>query len=394
MLASRRFTASATKKIASSFRGLSTKSQPLVPRILDRREHETGPGGRGSDAGLKVAVFGASGFLGRYVCCHLGTNGFMTYIANRGDDLEMRFLKPMFELGRSRFTFYSPRDRDSMAEVIADADVVINMTGKYYETKHLVETKSFPFVNFKYNYTFQEAHVDVPRTIAELCTEMQVDNLIHVSSISASADSESTWSQSKYEGEMAVKEAYPWATIVRPTQMFGHEDRLLNWFALSAARLPAVPLIEGGHALTQPVYAVNVADAIQKILDAPEKFEGRTVDCFGPQDYSYKELAEFVYDITCQETPVVDVPKDAGRLMAKGFDMLGHPHMTPDMVNLWSEDFIPSMTQEEYDAQPTKDKVYTLKDLEIDPVPIEKIAFNYLHRFREGGHFALDKGYH
>ncbi len=43
-----------------------------MPRIVDRREDETGPGGRGSDAGLKVAVFGASGFLGRYVCSHLG----------------------------------------------------------------------------------------------------------------------------------------------------------------------------------------------------------------------------------------------------------------------------------------------------------------------------------
>ena len=59
----------------------------------------------------------------------IGTNGFMTSIANRGDNLEMRFLKPMFELGRSRFVFYSPRDRDSMAEVIADSDLVINMTG-------------------------------------------------------------------------------------------------------------------------------------------------------------------------------------------------------------------------------------------------------------------------
>lgn len=35
-----------------------------------------------------------------------------------------------------------------------------------------------------------------------------------------------------------------------------------------------------------------------------------------------------------------------------------------------------------------------MKDLGIDATPIEKIAFNYLHRFREGGHFVLTKGYH
>ena len=323
-----------------------------------------------------------------------GTNGFLTYIGNRGDDLEMRFLKPMFELGRSRFVFYSPRDRDSIAEVIADADLFINATGKYYETKHLIEKKGFPYFEYATNYSFQETNVDIPRTIAEVCTELQVDNLIHVSSINANPDSKSVWTKTKFQGEMAVREAFPWATIVRPSQMFGHEDRLLNWFANAALRLPAVPLIDGGHALTQPVYAVNVADAIQKIIDDPEKFEGRTVDCFGPQDYSYKELAEFVYDITGQTPNIVDTPKDVAKVAAKGLNLLGTPMMTPDLVELWSEDFIPSMTQEEYDAQPVKNKIFTLKDLGIDAVPIEKIAFNYLHRFREGGHFAITKGYH
>ena len=68
MLASSRSLTSFTKTL--NRRLLSTK--PVVPRILDKRTDETGTGGRGSDAGLKVAVFGASGMLGRYVCCHLG----------------------------------------------------------------------------------------------------------------------------------------------------------------------------------------------------------------------------------------------------------------------------------------------------------------------------------
>ena len=323
-----------------------------------------------------------------------GTNGFMTYIGNRGDDLEMRFLKPMFELGRSRIEFYSPRDRDSIAQVIADADVAINCIGKYYETKALSDKPSFPYVEYKKNYTFKETNVDIPKTIAELCTEMQVDNLIHVSSINASPDSNSVWAQTKYEGEMAVKEAYPWATIIRPSQMFGIEDNFLNWFANAASRLPAVPLMDGGHALTQPVYAVNVADVVQKIVDDPEKFEGKTVDVFGPQDYSYKEIAEFVFDITRQNTKTVELPKEVGSVVAKGLDLMGKPVLTPDMVQLWSEDFIPEMAQEEYDAMPISEKIYTMKDFGIEAVPMEKIAFNYLHRFRDGDHFSDAPGYH
>jgi len=298
----------------------------------------------------------------------------------------------MFELGRSRFQFYSPRDRESIKEVIADADIVINMVGKYYETKTLTDSPKFPFLSYQVNYTHRETNVDIPRTIAELCTEMQVDNLIHVSSINARPDANSEWTRTKYEGEQAVREAYPWATVIRPSQLFGPEDRLLNWFANAAEMFPFVPIIDGGQALTQPVYAVDVAQAIQKVVDDPASFEGRTVDCFGTEDYTYKELAQFVYDITSQDPRMVDLPKGIAEKVAGCVQYMGRPMLTPDMVELWTEDFVPSMTQEEYDCQLKADKIFTMKDLGIEPVPIEKIAFNYLHRFRTGGHFTMAEG--
>ena len=52
-------------------RGLA--SDAYKPTLTNRREGEMGIGGRGSEAGLKVALFGASGFLGSYVCSELGT---------------------------------------------------------------------------------------------------------------------------------------------------------------------------------------------------------------------------------------------------------------------------------------------------------------------------------
>jgi hypothetical protein len=51
-------------------RALST--EPFLPRITDRRIKEEGAGGRSTNAGVKVAVFGATGFLGKHVCYQLG----------------------------------------------------------------------------------------------------------------------------------------------------------------------------------------------------------------------------------------------------------------------------------------------------------------------------------
>mmetsp|Transcript_31578 Transcript_31578/g.46598 ORF Transcript_31578/g.46598 Transcript_31578/m.46598 type:complete len:386 (-) Transcript_31578:1059-2216(-) len=366
-----------------------------LPRITERRSNEAGPGGRASDAGLKVAVFGATGFLGRYVCSELGTNGVLGYIANRGDEFEVRHIKTMFDLGRTRFVFYSPRDVDSMRNVIGDADIVINMIGKYYESKAPYQTKSFPYVGYKTNYSFEDANVMIPRTIAELCREMQVDNFIHVSSAAASPDSPSEWARTKYEGEEAVKEIYPWATIVRSTQLFGVEDRLLNYMAFMAAYYPVVPLIDGGHQLTQPVYAPDVAKTIARICDDPEKFEGKQVDCFGPSDYTYAELMEFVLDVTLiEDARVWNVPKQYAKMAAEVLQYQRDPPFTPDLVELMSEDYLPTMTADGYNNQKGADKIFTMEDLGVESTPIEKVAFNYLHRWRKGGHFTEATGYH
>ncbi|KAK1734000.1 NADH dehydrogenase [ubiquinone] 1 alpha subcomplex subunit 9 [Skeletonema marinoi] len=366
-----------------------------LPRITERRPNETGHGGRASDAGVKVALFGATGFLGRYVSSGLGSNGTLTYIGTRGDEFAYRHLRPHHELGRAKFSYYSSRDKQSMADIIADADIVINLIGKYYDTKALENTDSFPFLNYKVSTSVWEANVEVPKMIAELCTEMQVDNLIHVSSAAAgNVDSASEWARSKAEGEKEVLKAYPWATIVRPTQMFGHEDKLLNLFAKMAERFPVIPLVDGGHALTQPVYVDDVARTINRIVDDPEMFEGRRVDCFGPQDYSYAELAKFVYDITEQEPTLSDVPAEVVKYGANVLQYEGNPMLTPDMVDLWTEDYLPEMTAEKYAAQKQLGKVFTMKDLGVEATPIEKMAFKYLYRFRKGGHFILAEGYH
>jgi len=218
--------------------------------------------------------------------------------------------------------------------------------------------------------------------------------MLHSCAAAGNVNSSSEWARSKAEGEKEVLKAYPWAKIVRPTQLFGYEDKLLNWFARMAERFPVVPLVDGGHALTQPVFVDDVARTINRIVDNPEMFEGRRVDCFGPQDYSYAELAKFVYDITGQDPTLSEVPAEVVKYGANVLQYEGSPMMTPDMVNLWTEDYLPEMTAEEYAAQKKKDKVFTMKDLGVEATPIEKIAFRYLHRFRKGGHFILAEGYH
>ena len=119
----------------------------------------------------------------------------------------------------------------------------------------------------------------------------------------------------------------------------GRKTSSYIYFANMAKIYGMVPLMEDGSALTQPVWAVDVAKTISRIIDDPEKFSGRTVDCFGPSDYSYEELAKFVLDLTEQNRPIVHLPKRAFLAMANAMSYQSFVLMNPDIAELWSHDF-------------------------------------------------------
>ena len=54
------------------------------------------------------------------------------YIPYRGCELEVRHLKPMFDLGQLGLMQFSPRDDETIIESMKRSDIVINMIGKHY----------------------------------------------------------------------------------------------------------------------------------------------------------------------------------------------------------------------------------------------------------------------
>ena len=121
------------------------------------------------------------------------------------------------------------------------------------------------------NYSFKETHVEIPRTLAAP-QEAGVESFVHVSALAGDPNSESAWSRSKYEGELAVREENPDVIIVRPATVFGWEDRFLNTFADITERLAFTPLLFGGETLTQPVYALDVGKALFAITQRHKEF--------------------------------------------------------------------------------------------------------------------------
>jgi len=371
------------------------------------RVGEYGLGGRHSVSGVTTALFGATGFLGRYVCSAMGKIGTRVRAGNRGCEMETRHLKVSFDHGQFHAPFYSARDDASIGEVIGKSSVVINMVGKYHETRHVVPTRR-THGDWKtlsnVNYSFDEVYCEIPRRLARAAKKAGARSFVHVSGMHAAhagggdaaystpllgfgpsvAVAASASAEAKARGEAAVREEFPDAIIVRPCAMFGHEDRLLNWFA-SMANMPGgvVPLV-GGDSVVQPVHVADVAAVLNKLSLNPGPYAGKTIELGGPAEYTRRELAEFTFDITDQKPRVLELPAELAQLASYVPTRFPNP--------LWTEDDV-ALDQRDDVVAPDTDAL-TFQDFGVVPTPIEKIAFAYLHRYREGGHFIIAQGFH
>lgn len=161
--------------------------------------------------------------------------GAQIVIPFRGEELSYNHLKPIGELGQVVPVRIDVRDKASLERAVSRSNVVINLLGRDWETR-----------NFKYD----EVNHKVARDIAEV--SKHVDRFVHVSASGVSTNADNKWARSKAEGEEAVRSVLPWATIMRPTVMFGNEDRLLNKFGIMAQYWPVIPLA-AKNARVQPL---------------------------------------------------------------------------------------------------------------------------------------------
>ena len=193
--------------------------------------------------------------------------------------------------------------------------------------------------------------------------------------LGASPDSASAYARSKAAGEAAVRAAFPDATILRPSIIFGPEDGFFNRFAGLARNAPFLPLFGGGTTRFQPVYVGDVATAIVAALEG-DTAVGRTFELGGPRVYSFRELMALTLKQTGRKKRLVSLSWGMASLQARLFSLLPNPPLTADQV-----------------AQLKVDNVVgpgagTLADLGITATPAELILPEYLDRYRPGGRFG------
>lgn len=294
---------------------------------------------------LLVTVFGGGGFIGRYVCEQLLAADVRVRVASR-EPRHAHYIQPLGRVGQWGLVRANVTQADSVRRAVQDAHLVINLVGT--------------FTNM------HDVHVTGATNVATAAREAGAEALVHISAIGADPGSESAYGRTKGEGEEAVRSAFPNATIVRPSIVFGPEDRFTNRLA-SMARLPVLPVI-APECRFQPVYVEDLARAISDAALYLETHGGRTYEIAGPQVFTMRELTLEILKAAGREPEVVDVPGPIASMISHLGFLPGAP-LTRDQWLMLQRDNVAS------------EGAKGLEAFGIKPTPFPTVADGWLSQY-------------
>jgi NADH dehydrogenase len=299
----------------------------------------------------RVTVFGGSGFLGRRIVQRLAADGAEVRVAVRHPE-RAGSLARAGKAGQVTGVRADVWDEATVAPVVSGADAVVNTVGHYVE---------------RGDASFEAIHGQGAMHVAAAAAAAGVRRLVHISGIGADPASDSPYVRARATGERLVRAAFPAATILRPSVMFGPEDTFLNLLAGLARVIPALPLFGSGEVRLQPVYVDDVAAAVVKALATPAA-AGKVYELGGPRTYSYRALVRLVLELTGRTRLLLPVPYAVWNALAVVTAPLPRRPISRDQVKLMQKDNVVSRG------------ALTFADLGITPTALEAIAPTYLRR--------------
>jgi len=256
---------------------------------------------------------------------------------------------------------------DSLRRAVEGAEAVVNLVG-------ILTTSGAQ--------TFDAVHVAGACAVAKAASEAGAKTLVHVSAMGADKKARARFARTKAAGEAAVLKEFPDSVILRPSLVFGPEDRLFNRFAAMARMSPFLPLIGGGRTKFQPVYAGDVGAAIAAACAGRAK-PGTIYELGGPEIITFRQLFERTLEWSGRKRLFLRIPFWLAKLGA----LLAVP--LPNGLRPLTIDQIRMLQRENVVSKVAEAEGRVLAGLGIGhPHTMEAVVPSYLERFQPHGQFA------
>ncbi len=301
--------------------------------------------------GKLVVLMGGSGFLGSHIAQAMLARGARLRIASRNPEKSWK-LKPLANLGQFQFVRCDATRRASIENAMIGADAVVNCIGSF--AGNLMRLMG-----------------DAPGWMAEAAKAGGAQAFVHVSAIVPDQHEGNRYAEAKRLGEQRVTAAFPNATILRPSLLFGPDGGVLKLFAPLIARFPVLPVF-GAEARVQPAYVADVAEAAAIAVAEPRKFGGKTFELAGPEVLTMLALQQRIAAGQRRKPAFLPMPDGVAALFAT---LPGTP-MNADQWGLLKAGNV---------ARPG---AIGFQALGIDPKPLGLFLDDWMVRYRKHGRFS------
>jgi uncharacterized protein YbjT (DUF2867 family) len=293
----------------------------------------------------KIVVLGGAGFVGSSVVTKLDQAGYQVKVLTRRREAA----KHLILLPNVKVVECHLPNTYALKDELKGYDAVINFVGILHEDG---------------NSTFEAIHHQLPRRVAQICEELNIQRLLHMSALQANNHAPSQYLKSKAMGEAAINEFSKKLdiTIFKPSVIFGRGDSFINLFANLVKFLPVIFLAKP-DAKFQPIWVDDVAQCFVNALENTATYS-KSYELGGPNIYTLRQLVQKVMAILGKQRPIIGLNHALSMAQAFALELLP--------IKLMTRDNIRSMQVDSVCAAPIAPA------LAVTPTSLETIAPEYL----------------
>ena len=242
---------------------------------------------------MRIAITGATGFVGAHLANRLESEGHELVLIARGsrkDDV--------------RLVVSDLSDVAVLREAFAGCQVVAHCAGINREIG---------------DQTYERVHVQGTKNVVEAAKHAGVEKIVLMSFLRARPQCGSPYHESKWEAEEIVRDSGLDYTIVKAGVVYGRGDHMLDHLSHALHTFPVFGLVGLKEKSIRPLAVEDLVHVMRAAL-VDRRLKRQTIALLGPEEIYLSEAVRRVADVVGKRPLMIRLPVVCHQLLARVFE--------------------------------------------------------------------------
>lgn len=270
---------------------------------------------------MNVLIAGGTGFIGSRIVDELLRRGGHRLVVMTRDPARAR---PRAGVEYVRGDVTDPASLDAATQGI---DIVV----------HTVQFPNHPVENPRKGWTYEKIDGEGTERMAAAAARNGVKRFVYLSGAGARPGRPEPWFKAKERAENAITSSGMEYVILRPSWIYGPDDRSMNKFVTFIKVLPVVPVIGTGQEHVQPAFITDVAKVAALAVDLPAA-TNRVFELGSKTPISMDDINRLIMRLLGKNKPLFHQPAWLVKIPATLLQYLPNAPLSPGAIDFITMD--------------------------------------------------------